>query len=61
MTMGETKSTYLGDGAYVEWTGYSFVVYTSNGIERTNEVYLEADAIAKLIEFAQSVVSAHGR
>lgn len=41
---------YLGDGAYVEmgsWVGQT-CVYTSNGITRTNKVYLEIDMIDKL-------------
>lgn len=49
------EGTYLGDGAYVEYTGYSLVVYTSNGISRTNEVHLEAPALKILIEFARQM------
>ena len=45
------KEAYLGDGAYVEWTGNEFIVYTSNGIERSNQVYLEPLAMRTLIEF----------
>lgn len=51
--------TYLGDGAYVEWNGWSYVIYTSNGIERTNEVYLEPQHIRALNEFIGGLHMTH--
>lgn len=42
---------YLGDGAYVEPTdrpGYVAKVYTSNGIQETNVVWLEYEAAEQL-------------
>lgn len=53
--MTENQEAYLGDGAYAEWLGYTFVVYTSNGIERTNEVYLEPEHMEALIAFACAI------
>lgn len=53
--MIEKQEYYLGDGAYAEWIGYTFVVYTSNGVERTNEIYLEIDHMQALIDFARAV------
>lgn len=47
------EATYLGDGAYAEYTGFSIVVFTTNGITRTNEVHLEAPHLKNLIEFAK--------
>lgn len=44
---------YLGDGAYAEFTGYSIIVYTSNGISRQNEVHLERIELEALVEFAK--------
>lgn len=44
---------YLGDGAYVEFTGYNFALTAENGEYATNFVYLEASAIKLLVEFAR--------
>jgi len=53
---------FLGDGAYVEWTGNEFIVYTSNGIERSNQVFLEPMHMRRLIEFYNEVESrSHSR
>lgn len=49
------QETYLGDGAYVEWNGYAFVVYTTNGISRTNEIYLEPDHMQQLSAFVRDI------
>lgn len=47
------NKTYLGDGAYAQFTGYSMIVYTDNGIHRENEVSLEPSALVALNEFAK--------
>ena len=44
---------YLGDGAYVRFTGYSFVVYTSDGISIQNEVHLEKNELKVLDHFVK--------
>jgi len=46
--MTDTKQ-YLGDGAYYEFDGYGVELTTSNGIDTTNTIYLEADVIAALV------------
>jgi len=48
---------YLGDGAYVEFTGYNFRLYTSNGIEETNEIFLEVDHFVALKDFIHRVTA----
>jgi len=40
---------YLGDGAYVEYDGFQVRLYTSNGIEVTNEVYLEPAVLSHFL------------
>jgi hypothetical protein len=47
---------YLGDGAYanVDPSGYGFWVWTSNGIERTNEIFLEPVGALALINLCMS-------
>jgi len=44
---------YLGDGAYVKFTGYNFVLYTSDGISITNEIHLEKHEIKVLNHFIE--------
>ncbi len=39
---------YIGDGVYVEWDGYAFVLTTENGIEITNTIVLEPDVYHSL-------------
>jgi len=55
--MSKLPEVYLGDGAYVEWNGYAFVLYTSDGISRTNEIYLEPNSAHVLIKFIQETLS----
>lgn len=42
---------YLGDGLYVEDHGHQFCLYASNGISRTNEVFLDASMLKSLNEW----------
>lgn len=48
---------YLGDGAYVEYDGYSLVLTTENGIEVTNRIVLEPDVYAALVYFVTELNS----
>lgn len=48
-----SNTEYLGDGAYVEFSGYSLVLYTSDGMNRQNEVHLEHRELTRLFEFAK--------
>lgn len=51
-----TEKTYLGDGVYVmqDWGG-QIKLYTSNGVEVTNEIYLEREVFESLLRFAARV------
>lgn len=50
----ETK-TYLGDGAYAEFDGYSVKLSTENGVETTNEIYLEPEVWEALKKWVESM------
>jgi hypothetical protein len=44
---------YLGDGLYAEqghWAG-EVCVYASDGVTRTNQVYLDAEMLSRLSEW----------
>jgi len=51
--------TYLGDGAYVEYTGYNIIISIENGLETgletTNRVYLGPSEWARLVAFVDRV------
>ena len=50
-TIPENYKSYLGDGAYVRFDGYGFWITAENGVEVTEEVYLEPSAVESLLRF----------
>ena len=52
---------YLGDGAYVEYDGFAFVLTAENGIEVTHRIVLEPDVYVALLRFVEDVVKARQR
>jgi hypothetical protein len=52
----ENQICYLGDGAYVAFNGYAFVLTTSNGVEVTNTIVLEPGHLQTLITFAERLL-----
>ena len=42
---------YLGDGLYVKLDGEMVMLYTFNGIEITNTIYLEPETVITLSDF----------
>ena len=55
-----TNVEYIGDGAYVGFTGYSFVLFTTNGISICNEVHIEFIALDILDRFIIKMKTMHG-
>jgi hypothetical protein len=51
----KTNTEYLGDGAYVGFTGYSYILFTTNGITVQNEVHLEGNEIKVLNRFIEKM------
>ncbi len=47
------NAIYIGDGVYVTEENYGIWLYTSNGIEITNRIFLEAEVYASLETFAK--------
>jgi hypothetical protein len=41
---------YLGDGAYASWDGSELTLWTSDGISKTNTIYLDELAIGRLVD-----------
>ena len=48
------EHTYLGDGAYATFDGYSIIVKANHHETPTDQVFLEPSAIRNLIRFAES-------
>ena len=46
-----TAPMYLGDGLYVEFDGYQFEVYASNGLAKTNRVFMEPSVVTSFFEY----------
>lgn len=49
----EENQTYLGDGAYAYFHGHAIELNTFNGVAVLDKIWLEPDALKKLIEFAK--------
>lgn len=51
--MSSENKIYLGDGAYVEFIGFEFILTTENGISVTNQIALEPIMLKRLNEFVE--------
>ena len=48
-----TNAEHLGDGAYVLFNGWDYMVFTHNGLKAENVVYLEPSAMENLLDYVQ--------
>lgn len=53
------EPTYLGDGLYASWDGHQIELYASNGIRKTNSVFLDGQVFAAFEEFVQRIKDAN--
>jgi hypothetical protein len=44
---------YLGDGVYICYDGFHFVLTTENGISVTNKICLDGETIKALIKYIE--------
>jgi hypothetical protein len=49
------NATYLGDGLYADHDGFQIRLYASNGIETTNEVFLEPPVLGAFLKYLERV------
>jgi hypothetical protein len=49
------KKVYLGDGAYVEFDGFAFILTTEDGERVTNTVVLEPEVYRALVAFVATL------
>jgi hypothetical protein len=46
---------YLGDGVYVDFDGYAFVLTTEDGVSDTNRIVLEPEVFLGFIAYAETI------
>lgn len=51
----DTAKTYLGDGAYAQFDGYSVILTAENGIHATDTIILDPEVLHALLKFSQRV------
>ena len=53
--MYKEPAVYMGDGVYAFWNGHSIGIYTYDGINQSQEIYLEPRVMDALNEFYQQM------
>ena len=48
---------YLGDGVYIEFDGYGFVITTEDGYSTTNRIVLEPYVYEQMLEYVNKLKS----
>jgi hypothetical protein len=46
---------YIGDSVYMEFDGYSFLIFTDNGMGRENVIWLEPEVVNKMFAYTNRV------
>ena len=59
--MPKVEQTYLGDGAYASFDGYSLWVATHDGYRTTNRVCLEPDILRNLLQYIKTVAGTNDK
>lgn len=49
------EPVYLGDGLYAQYDGYQIELYASDGIRKTNQVYLEPGVLSKFFDYVSEL------
>lgn len=49
--MPTSKDVYLGDGLYAAFDGFQIELYASDGLHKTNQVYLEPAVLAAFLKY----------
>ena len=49
--MEKDKTEYIGNGVYAKFDGFHVCIYTSDGIEMTNSMFLDEYTAEELVAF----------
>lgn len=47
------EPVYLGDGLYADFDGYQIELYASNGVRKTNQVYLDSSTLHAFLNYVK--------
>jgi hypothetical protein len=53
--MNEPTQQYLGDGLYASFDGFQVEVFSHDGLNKTNSVFMEPDILDSFIGFIKSI------
>ena len=49
----QPEPVYLGDGLYADFDGFQIELYSSNGMMKTNQVYLEPSVLTAFLNYVK--------
>lgn len=49
------SATYLGDGLFARYDGFQIELYASNGIEKTNQVFLNDQVLERFERYVETL------
>ena len=52
------NDVYLGDALFASFDGYQIELYTTDGIRKTDQVYLEPAVLAAFLHYVESLKKA---
>jgi len=55
INMNNIRKEYLGDGAYIQYDGWNFILTTENGIQTTNEIVLNPEVAKSLLDYINKI------
>ncbi len=53
------KKQYIGDGVYIHFDGYHFILETSDGTHTTNRIGLEPEVITAFLKYRENLYKNH--
>ena len=53
----EFKRTYLGDSVYIENIGHMLKLFTDNGMDTSNVIFLEPEVQIALVQYIERLVA----
>lgn len=56
-----SNKAYIGDGVYVEFDGYYYILTTEDGIRTTNTIYLEPRVTKDFLEYITRTEDKNGQ
>ena len=55
--MSNNGPVYLGDGVYGDYSNGDLRLYTDNGVEQTNEIFINGDVLMCIFKYVERCLS----